>query len=320
MLRRFIILLGVVSSLLSPFVAAKADIVVTSSYSGNTIGVYDPGTGAVANPALAKLSVSGVNAGVAVDLASSRVFISNINSSAVYVLDFNTGSVISNNFLAGVSRPDELLLDGSGKIYVSNFNSGSVGVYDATTGAAIKTQLVSGVSEPSGLAVDKAGYLYVASYGSGTIGKYIASTGQAVNANYISGIGGAPNGMTLDQFGNIYVTRNLASSVAKFDSSGKLINSTFIANLGAPTDITIDSQGHLFVASAAGIGEYDSSTGAAINASFVTTGSPNWIVAAVPEPSSVALVALSALLGISAEVRRRFLVQRQGTCPAPLGE
>ena len=77
-----------------------------------------------------------------------------------------------------------------------------------------------------------------------------------------------------------------------------------------PTFLALDNNNHLFVSNGNSntIGEYDATTGAAINAAFITQGlnSPDGLVfaASVPEPGSLALVG-AVMAGAAGRVVRR---------------
>ena len=133
------------------------------------------------------------------------------------------------------------------KLFVSVFGSQRVGEYDARTGAAIDANFITGLGGPAGLAVQgptpffPEGLLFVANFGGGTVGQYNATTGEAVNANFIKGL-------------------NLPLS-----------KPNFITGLHRPSAIALLGN-ILFVADARPdkVGEYDSITGDAIKADFIS--------------------------------------------------
>ena len=109
--------------------------------------------------------------------------------------------------------------------------------YNATTGAAISPSFITGLHLPSGLAVLD-DHLFVANFESGTVGKYNATTGAAINANFIT-------------------VPKLTLAVAV------LRNTLFVATRDKGFSI-----GGLV--SVDRVREYDATTGAAINANFIT--------------------------------------------------
>src|SRR5262249_21190076 len=87
--------------------------------------------------------------------------------------------------------------------------------------------------------------------------------------------------------------------------TGAVINPTFIP--GPVYGMTLDDNNHLFVDNGSAIGEYDATTGAAINANLITgLSNANAIafVSVVPEPATLVLAALG-LLGLVFIARRR---------------
>jgi hypothetical protein len=161
------------------------------------------------------------------------------------------------------------------EILVANEEAGTIGEYDAATGTAINTSLVPGLVSPGEIAV-LGDDLFVA--GNGRIGEYTTS-GALVNAALLTNLGTAfPNGIAVSG-GDLFVTRE--GSVGEFTTSGVPINSSLIT---VSNPLVADLYGlavsgnDLFVGfnefnAGAGhgkIAEYDATTGAVINANFIT--------------------------------------------------
>jgi hypothetical protein len=157
-----------------------------------------------------------------------------------------------------------------------------VSEYNANTGKLIKAKFIKGVLLV-GLAVsDNDNILFVTSAGTGTVGKYDATTGATINTSFITGldypVGLAVNGKTLFVGNGI-----LTASVGKYNANtGKAINASFITGLLHPLGIvrmrpapSLPTQSFLFVSESGptdlgSVGKYNASTGATINASFIT--------------------------------------------------
>jgi hypothetical protein len=146
-----------------------------------------------------------------------------------------TGEVIRSPFIKG-GGPSHLAVKGDTLFVDSEFNF-TVRAYDATTGAVIDASFIKlGFEFVGGLAV-KDNTLFVALPGIDTVGAYDATTGAAINANFLTGV---------DEIGGLAVFRSV-SEQKEF---------LFVTNRNADRGGTV--------------GKYDATTGAAINANFIT--------------------------------------------------
>ena len=137
--------------------------------------------------------------------------------------------------------------------------------------------------------------------GPGIVAEYDATTGAQGPFPFIQQLG-SPAGITLDGLNHMLVTTGY-DSVGMYDATtGATINAAFIngQGLNAPIAVALDGNNHLFVDNALGssVGEYDATTGATINAALINgqgIGHAEGMVyvAAVPEPSTFVLAALS---------------------------
>ena len=75
-----------------------------------------------------------------------------------------------------------------------------------------------------------------------------SSASNVVTEPYISTGLNRPWGMALDSSGNLYVANNNPNTVSKYNSSGSLINSSYISGLNSPTGLAFDTSGNLYVA------------------------------------------------------------------------
>jgi hypothetical protein len=171
------------------------------------------------------------------------------------------------------------------EIFVTNYVAaqGVVSAY-TTTGSLISQSLVSVPSEgqPNGLAAS-ATNLYVASGNLNNISEYTLS-GATVSQSFITHGIQFPSGMTVAG-NNLYVANFANFEVSEFNATTGAVENASLVNLrsldsysSAPTDVAV-SGNDLYVASAVSgtgsfvVGEYNATTGAAINASLVT-GAP----------------------------------------------
>ncbi len=107
--------------------------------------------------------------------------------------------------------------------------------------------------------------------------------------------------MAADGKGNLFVGNTLGT-VAKYTTSGVLIDASFITGLGFVSGLAIDGD-HLYVADRiwGTVGEY-STSGAVINPTLISGLGTISGLALVPEPSAVALLVLGSMLWLG---RRR---------------
>jgi hypothetical protein len=110
-------------------------------------------------------------------------------------------------------------------------------------------------------------------------------TGTAV-CTLSDGIGGLTTGSGFDTTGNFYVTTFNNTTVAKFNNSGGLVNSSFISSNNTPE--SIDNQATGFYSGLSNVGgpsgalinQYNTSTGVLVNSYSVTggngTGGTDW--------------------------------------------
>jgi hypothetical protein len=221
--------------------------------------------------------------------AQQALFVANeeyLRPSYVGAYDAATGATINANFIpapiagGGVHA---LALDGNNHLFVTASSNASVGEFDATTGATINAAFVhgQGLENPESVALDGNNHLFVGNYPAGTVGEYDATTGATINASFISGLTD-PRHVVFDGHNRLFVADvNIdASSVRVYDSTtGGQIGLLPFAGFDLPFAIAVDSlNNHLFVAHGYPItgefpvSEYDATTLAIINPSFITGG------------------------------------------------
>jgi sugar lactone lactonase YvrE len=168
-------------------------------------------------------------------------------------------STISNN----VIQPINVITSSSGGFVVANYagNSGFVSKFDAN--GTFESKITEQIESPWGMAIDSNGTLFVANRNQSYISRY-DSAGNLLGTitSFPPGFGGqpiGPTGMTFDSQGNFYVGLSELKSIAKFNS----------------------------------LGEYQ------LSWSVGAWARPQFLVTAVPEPSSVWGIVLLVLLAFS---------------------
>jgi sugar lactone lactonase YvrE len=184
------------------------------------------------------------------------------------------GSVDGNAATAEFASPMALALDKAGNIYVADTNNHTIrkitpaGVVSVFAGAPQVSGSADGVgasarfASPSGIAVDGSGNVYVSDTYNHTIRK-ITSNGVVTTLAGVAGSSGDddgtgtaarfyfPNGITVDDTGNIYVADTLNQTIRRINSSGVVITVAGVAqqqgivlgglpgNLSQPSNLTL---------------------------------------------------------------------------------
>jgi hypothetical protein len=157
---------------------------------------------------------------------------------------------------------------------VGTHNNGNVTLqsYDASTGSLVNSSFITTLGAGGNGLAQSGGVIYASSINPSTMGTYNAATGAALNASFISGSGAG--GIAVSGTDLFWRT---PSGIAEYDAiSGAPINLTFASIPGGgATTYSIAIQGNtIYVGSAIGpsskISEYDATTGALIDANFIT--------------------------------------------------
>jgi DNA-binding beta-propeller fold protein YncE len=309
--RRIVAVLGLVAMCVASTARAGTLYLVSERAAPNgAIGKYDSTTGAAINASFLTGLSQPHSLAFTPDL--SHFYVTNFTTS-VRKYDYS-GALVSGSYFPGIVQGSGITTDpATGAVFVVN-NGGSpqwLNKFNAD-GTVVSNNFANVSTSPDGVMIDGTAALVVR-WASSAVGKYLATgTGgpsATINASYItnSGVGTwRPFNIAKDSVGNYYVTGN--DRVSKFAANGSLISQNFISFTGA-YGLAIDENDNIFVGAQSGstVGKY-SSSGAVINASFIT-GVPNItsIViepVAVPEPSTLALAG-GASVGLWFVLRRR---------------
>jgi len=262
--------LGAAAGLL-PSVGWASTLLVAS---GNTVGSYNPNTGAPFNESL----IAGVTSPVGLAVTGSHLLVSSVFDDTIGKYEIATGSAVSSSFISDI---DPLALAVSGTdLFVSHYSYTSIAKFNASTGSTINLNFItSGAISVYGMAVSDAGLLvsdagyyqvrrfnpatgafidafitdlndprgiavsgndlYVVNSGSNTVGKYNATTGEVIDASFINFGLNSPYGIAATA-SDLYITNQGSDKVMRFDAvTGSLVDGNFITGLSDPTGIAI---------------------------------------------------------------------------------
>ena len=155
----------------------------------------------------------------------------------------------------------------------------------------------TGLNSPQGLAFDTQGNLFVADWGNGTVTKI---TPQNVESTFATGLSN-PVGLAFNSAGDLFVANAGANGyITEITPNG--VQTTYATGLFDPQQIAFDGQGNLFVADSGDVETDGDLTEIAPNGTETVIASIPATLSVVvqgqalpvPEPSSVALLALGA--------------------------
>jgi hypothetical protein len=261
--------------------AANASRFYVSSYTGNRIyEVSSTGVASVAIPAGNALSAP---EGMAYD-SFGNLFIA--NQDIVAIGKWPVGGSYSyfvglGSFTGGLGG---LAIDSANNMYISTQSGNSI--LKVTPNKAT-TVFASGLSQPQGLAFDQSGNLYAANRLGNSVLKITPSGNVTTFASNITGA----TGVTFDSDENLYVSSNVTGTITKILSGGG--QSTFATGIPSAWGMDFGDDGHLYVCSGASSpsGAIYKVSPAGVATPFVTgLAEPLYIVAAIPEPSSLSLI------------------------------
>ncbi|MBI3741426.1 MAG: hypothetical protein HY257_06685 [Chloroflexi bacterium] len=167
--------------------------------------------------------------GIALDQANSRVYVANFNSSAVTVLNENTGAILNTFLTGGVHSNAVAYLASLNRLYVSDRDNSSVSVLDATSGAQIAQIAVGDL--PFGIAANAHNNrVYVANFSSGTVSVIDANVNTVTATIFV---GANPTFIAIDpNTDNAYVVVRGANAVKVINLANNIIATISIATDG----------------------------------------------------------------------------------------
>ncbi|MEL6894726.1 MAG: NHL repeat-containing protein [Planctomycetota bacterium] len=193
----------------------------------------------------------------------------------------------------------------NGDVFVSDVVRNEIKRF--TADGTSQTTIASGLSQPAELGFDSAGNLFFSSVFSDSI-EQISPSGTL--STFATGLD-HPEGLAISMSGDIFVANQgngiNPSAIIRFDQAGNRTTFT-TALLDATRGLEFDDAGFLYAANADGsISRYDASGNGSIFASGGdTVVSLAFSSAAVPEPSTLAVLGVFAALAACVVHRRKF--------------
>jgi len=237
--------------------------VFVSNFGSGTVSVVDGATNTEIDTdgnsgnGVTRINVGGSPTGIAVNQALNRVYVANLASDDLDVIDGSTYAIIATVPVGSDPHPFGVAVNsGANRVYVANNASGDVSVIDTTTNTEIDTDGNSGNGltriavggNPSGIGVNaNTGRVYVATT-TGSSVKVIDGSTNAVIATVP--VSGTPNGVAVDSSSNrLYVTREFASLLTVIDAAtNTTISDVPLSNY--PFAVAVNSTtGRVYVAS-----------------------------------------------------------------------
>ena len=162
---------------------------------------------------------------VAVNETTNRVYVTNVGSGSVSVINGATGGLLGSSIAVGSHPYGVAVNEATNRVYVTNLSSDSVSVIDGATGAVVGSPIHVG-DAPCGLAVNEAtNRVYVANGGSDSVSVIDGATGSVIAS---LSVGHVPQGVAVNEVTNrVYVTNN-------YDHSVNVVNAATGALVGGP--------------------------------------------------------------------------------------
>lgn len=285
----------------------RADTVFVTQYFNGTLQIIDSNGNA--------RTVGGFNqpSGLAVD-NSGNVYLANYGSGVINKISNWSNPVPTVSVaVSGLSGPVGLAFDRGGNLYVADNADGTIDKIGTNGNRSVFASVPWQVGYLYDLAFDQAGNLYVSTDGTSG-GPAFGAPGYLLefdaNGNEVShfAVGSAIwVGIAVDESGSLYAADYLGGTILKFASPSQYglgSPTVFTSGLQYPCDLAFDGSGNLYATAINDL--YEINAGGNVTHTSAELGFPYAVAVVVPEPSSWALVVLSAgvLLGCGRRHRR----------------
>jgi YVTN family beta-propeller protein len=168
---------------------------------------------------------------VAVNQTTDRIYVSNLNSNNVSVIDGATNTVIATVPVG--NAPEVLDVNAlTNTIYVANLEGNSVSAIDGGTNVVVATITLGSSAGPFGVAVDSTrNLIYVSNTGTGTVSVINGET-NTVTATVVVGL--TPAGVRVNANSNLIYVANVGSgTISVIDGQSDTVTDTFTLPQGA---------------------------------------------------------------------------------------
>jgi hypothetical protein len=216
---------SLVSGLSSPTgIGIFGGTLFVASYFSGIMGAYDLATGAAVNTSF----ITGLSSPNAIAVSGGKLFVTSFFGGKISEYDAATGTALNTSFITGLYNPTGIFISGN-SIFVTNGSNaahipiGSIGQYDLATGAVINSSLVSNLDGPWGLTIS-GGNIFVINNAIGSLGEYSLS-GTPINGH----LAPLTNPLGITESGGNLLVVNGGGTIAKYATSGTLLNASFIA-------------------------------------------------------------------------------------------
>jgi len=200
--------------------------------------------------------------GIAID-SKGLVYVADQKVGAIFIFNTETHEtqLIKNGYEAHFGWINGLAIDDDDRLFVSDGKLHRILIFN--TKHEVENQISEGLVDPVGIAIDTANrFLYVVDtqqdqvivYDTDTL-KLLRRIGTGGKNHFLTTPGdfGAPQGVALDQDGNVYVTDTLNNRVEIFDADGDFVSlfgkhGDGPGTFARPKGIAVDGDGHIWVA------------------------------------------------------------------------
>ena len=202
--------------------------------------------------------------GLAVD-TSGNVYIDEYSGIAVYKETLQSdGSYVRSTIASGFPYgPVGLAVDSAGNVYIGldigSENSSLIKETLQGNGSYVQTYIGTGLQDVYGIAVDSSGNVYATNNNEAeNVYKFIPSGSTYTSHVIFTSPGGILAGLALDSSGDLFVTKEYASTIYKLTPTGSpattttYTSATISTTVGSAFDIAVDASGDLYVADTSG--------------------------------------------------------------------